>query len=139
VSPRRPEPAASYQTPLQRREARQRSGWSQYLSVLEGQRVPDAQRQWYVRRAEAFVEAVRPARMGEVSAEPITAFFHRYGHEQRLSEWQFRQMVEAVQLLLVDLARNRAAVDIDCYYWMDAGKELAGGHPTLTAQRRRSI
>jgi hypothetical protein len=106
------QPAVSYRLPSQRREAQQPSGWDRYLSVLEGQRVPEPQRQWYVRRAEAFIEAVWPTGMAEVSAEQITAFFHRYGREQRLSGWQFRQMVEAVQLLLVNLAGSRGACEV---------------------------
>jgi len=59
----------------QRREAQRPSGWDRYLSVLERHRVPASQRQWYVRRVEAFVEAVRPTRIGEVSAGQVTAFF----------------------------------------------------------------
>jgi hypothetical protein len=48
--------------------------------------VPLKQRRWYVRRAEAFVDAMRPMRMGEVSAEHITAFCPRYAREQGLNE-----------------------------------------------------
>lgn len=119
----------------QRREAQRPSGWDRYLSVLERHRVPASQRQWYVRRVEAFVEAVRPTRIGEVSAGQVTAFFHRYAREQRLTEWQFRQMVDAVQLLLVDLARSPAAGEIDWDYWKDAAKELGAGHPTVAAEQ----
>jgi integron integrase len=129
------QPAVSDRLAPRRREAQQPSGWDRYLSVLQGQQVPEAQRQWYVRRAEAFIEAVRPTRMAEVSAEQITAFFHRYGREQRLSDWQFRQMVEAVQLLLVDLAGSRGAREVDWDYWKEAGKDLAFDHPTLTEQQ----
>ncbi len=131
--PRPPNPPGH--PPPNRREAHRPSGWDQYLSVLERRRVPENQRQWYMRRAEAFVEAVKPARMGEVSAEQITAFFHDHAREQRLSEWQFRQMVDAVQLLLVDLSRSPGAAEVDWDYWKEAGKELATDHPTLaTAQ-----
>jgi len=71
------------------------------------------QRRWYVLRAEAFIDAVRPTRMGGVSVEQITSFFTRYAREQRLNEWQYRQTAEAVQLLLVDLAQCRAAREVD--------------------------
>ena len=98
---------------VSRREAHQPSGWDRTLSVLERNRVPLKQRRWYVLRAEAFVDAMRPMRMGEVSVEHITAFFPRYAREQRLNEWQYRQTVEAVQLLLVDLAQCRAATEVD--------------------------
>lgn len=107
------------------------SGWDRYVSVLERNRIPVNQRRWYVLRAEAFVDAVRPTRMGEVSAEQITTFFPRYARDQRLNEWRYRQTVDAVQLLLVDLAESRAAREIDWDFWKEAGKSLDSLHPTI--------
>ncbi|QFY91140.1 integron integrase [Magnetovirga frankeli] len=82
-------------------------------------------------RAEAFVAFVKPARMTEVESEQVVAFFHRHSLEQSLSDWQFRQMVEAVQLLVIDLADNRACRSLDWDYWKEAGQALAVDHPTM--------
>ncbi|WP_242470278.1 hypothetical protein [Thiococcus pfennigii] len=95
--------------------------------------MPSAQRRWYVVRAEAFVAAVRPKRLVEVSAAEITAFFPRYAREQRLNDWQFRQMVDALQLLLVDVAACPAAHEVEWDYWREAGVTLAANHPTVAA------
>ena len=82
-----PRPGRARGSPdVSRREAHQPSGWDRCLSVLERNRVPLKQRRWYVLRAEAFIDAVRPTRMWKVSVEHITAFFPRYAHEQRLNE-----------------------------------------------------
>ncbi len=116
-----------------RREAQHPSGWDRYLSVLERNRVSLKQRRWYVLRAEAFIDAVRPTRMGEVSVGQITSFLPRYAREQRLNEWQYRQTVEALQLLLVDLSQCRAATEVDWDFWKEAGRGLDGGHPTVAA------
>jgi len=51
-----------------RREAYRPSGWDHYLSVLERHRVPENQRRGCMQRAEAFIEAMKPTRMGKVSA-----------------------------------------------------------------------
>lgn len=88
--------------------------------MLERHRIPPVQREWYVRRADAFVEAVRTPRMGEVSAEQATGFFLKHGRERRLTDWQFRQMVDAVQLLLVDLAQAAVVSALIWDYWMEA-------------------
>jgi hypothetical protein len=77
VPPQTRQPGATRRLRPHRREAQQRSGWDRYLSVLERQRVPEVQRQWNVRRAETFIKAVGSTRVAEVSAKPITAFFHR--------------------------------------------------------------
>ena len=73
-----------------RRASANPSGWDRYLSVLERNRIPVNQRRWYVLRAEAFIDAVRPTRMGEVSVGQITTLFPRYAGEQGLNEWQYR-------------------------------------------------
>ena len=95
--------------------------WDGDLSVLERHRVSPVRREWYDRGAEAFVEAVRPTRMGEVSAEQVTGFFLKQARERRLTNWQFRQMVDAAQLLLVDVAQAPAASALDWDYWKKAG------------------
>ena len=124
-----PDPAAPAVNP--RRESANPSGWDRYLSVLERNRIPVNQRRWYVLRAEAFIDAVRPTRMGEVSVGQITAFFPRYAREQGLNEWQYRQAMDTVQLLLVDLAQSKASREIDWDVVEEAGRALDAGHPTF--------
>ena len=68
--------------------------------------------------------------MGEVSVGQITTFFPRYAREQGLNEWQYRQAVDAVQLLLVDLAQSKASREIDWDFLKEAGRALDAGHPT---------
>ncbi len=103
-----------------RREAGRPSNWDRYLSLLEAQRIPEKLRRWYLVRAEAFVAFVKPMRMTEVEPEHVVAFFHRHALEQSLADWQFRQMVDAVQLLVIDLADNRACRSVDWDYWKEA-------------------
>ncbi len=116
-----------------RREDGEPSGWDQYLSLLERERVPSSARHWYVRRAQDFIDAKRPKRLSGLSAEEITGFFPRYAREQRLTDWQYRQTVDAVQLLLVDLAGSDAACQVEWDFCREAGAELPAEHPTLAA------
>ena len=109
------------------------SGWERYLALLQRERVPEQQRRWYVQRAEAFIAAVRPTRMRQVGADQMTAFLSRYPREHRLTGWQFRQLVDALQLLLVDLTGNEGAARLDWDYWRSAGETLTGDHPTVAA------
>ncbi|AGA92189.1 integron integrase [Thioflavicoccus mobilis 8321] len=95
--------------------------------------MPLGQRRWYVERAEAFVAAVHPKRLVEISAAEITAFFPRYAREQQLNDWQFRQMLDALQLLLVDVAACPAAREVEWDYWRESGDTLAADHPTVAA------
>jgi hypothetical protein len=116
-----------------RREQGRPSGWDRYLSVLERARVPVGQRRWYVQGAEAFVGAMRPKRLSEVSAAEIKAFLPRYAREQRLNDWQFRQTVDALQLLLVDLAQCPGAREVEWDFLRESGASLGANHPTVAA------
>ncbi|WP_167757091.1 integron integrase [Thiorhodococcus minor] len=118
-----------------RRETGAPTGWDRYLAVLERERIPANQRRYYVQRAEAFIDAVKPTRMREVTPDQITAFFQSYARQRRLNAWQFRQTVDAVQLLLVDLSGSPSARDVDWDYWKSAGADLAPDHPTLAAEQ----
>jgi integron integrase len=101
--------------------------------LLERERVPASARRWYVQRAEDFVAMVRPKRLSEVSTAEITAFFPRYAREKRLTDWQFRQTVDALQLLLIDLAQSSAARAVDWDHLRESGRELQAWHPTRAA------
>jgi hypothetical protein len=97
--------------------------------VLDRRRIAPVQGDWDVPR----LVAVQPTRVGEVSAEQVTGFFLKHARERRLTDWQFRQIVNAVQLVLVDLAQ----VPVDSAPKFDdwkAGRALKGGHATVAAR-----
>jgi hypothetical protein len=73
---------------------------------------------------------MRPKRLGELTAEEIKAFFPRYAREQRLSDWQCLQTVEAMRLLLVRLGGSRAASEVEWDVLVEVGQALAADHPT---------
>ena len=75
------------------------------------------------------MEATRPKRLGELTAEEIAAFFPRYAGEHRLTDWQYRQTVEAVQLLLVRLGGCRAAHEVEWDFLSEIGQALPAELP----------
>ena len=131
VRPNTRENAADKETP--RREFGRPSGWDRYLELLVRERVPANARRWYVQRAEDFVAAMRPKRLSELTVEEITAFVPRYAREKQLTDWQFRQTVDALQLLLVELAQSRAAREVDWEHLRESGRALEAAHPTRAA------
>jgi hypothetical protein len=79
------------------------------------------------------VAAVRPKRLCEVTAAEITALFPRHARENQLTGWQFRQTVDALQPLLVDLARSAGTRDVDWASLRACGRALEVTHPTRAA------
>jgi hypothetical protein len=87
-------------------------------------------REWHVPR----LAAVRPTRVGEISAKQVTGFFLKQARERRLTGWQFCQFVDAVQLVLVDLAQVPVFSALDWDYWKETRSALKGGHGRVAAR-----
>ena len=96
--------------------------------------MPQRARQWYVLRAKEFLAGMRPDSLSELTGEDVDTFFRETLEAGRLTEWQFRQLVEAVQLLVVDLAQVKAGNEVDWEVWKVAGRTLGPDHPTLAKE-----
>ncbi len=65
-------------------------------------------RPWYVRRVEGLLKEVRPESLSRLIDGDVTGYLQQVSSRSRLVGWQFRQLVDALQLLLVDLAQPPA-------------------------------
>ncbi len=117
--------------PNPRREDGSPSNWDRYLDLLAHRGVPEQMRPWYVRRVEGFLKARRPVSLLQVTAEELTGYLQEVAAQAQLADWQFRQLVDALQLLFVDLAHCPAGKTIDWDWWKTGGRPLESDHPTL--------
>ena len=88
-----------------RREDGSPSNWDRYLDLLIRRQVPAKFRQWYVRRVEDFLKDLKPTALSASTAEQVTDDLQRMSTRSDLADWQTRQIVDALRLLLVDLAQ----------------------------------
>jgi integron integrase len=88
-------------------------------------------RPWYVRRVEGFLKARRPASLSQVTAEEIAGYLQEVSAQGQLADWQLRQLVDALQLLFVDLAQCPAGKVVDWDWWKAGGRPLDNDHPTI--------
>jgi integron integrase len=117
-----------------RREDGSPSNWDRYLALLERSQVPQNARRWYVRRVEDFLKDIKPHSLRGLEAGQITDYLRRLSSRGRFSGWQFRQAVDAIQLLLVDLASAPGAMQVDWDYWKEAADSLPADHPSLAKE-----
>jgi hypothetical protein len=52
-----------------------------------------------VRFVEAFLRELRPKSLSALSGDTATGYFPRLSTSSKFTEWQFRQLAEAIQLL----------------------------------------
>lgn len=106
--------------------------WNRYLEHLEKRQVKEATRRWYVRRAEEFIRAAKGKKLAAHSAGDINRYLEEQGRKDRISDWQFGQIVDAIQILL-ETAGVGCVKDVDWEYWRNTARSLGASHPTVAA------
>ena len=116
---------------VNRRESGRPSHWDQYHELLLKKKVPQEAMRWYVARVEAFLKEVQPESVRQVTAQEVNDFFDRKSRDTALEDWQFAQLVDAIQILLVDLAYAPATSGVDWAYWKEGARAIGSRHPTV--------
>ncbi len=93
--------------------------------------MPQKARRWYVARVEAFLKELQPESVRQITAPEVEAFFQTMARDTRLEDWQFSQVVDAIRILLVDLAQAPGVKGVDWDYWKEAARSLGQSHPTV--------
>ncbi len=104
--------------------------WRNYRNLLAKSGVKDGAAKWYVRHAEAYVQAAGGRRLATHSAAEVEAWLGELGRIGRLQAWQFAQAVDAVRHLFV-LVDSPVAAAVDWHYWQESAQPLPPQHPTI--------
>ena len=107
------------------------SFWKRYIEQLERRGVKPALRRWYVRRVEEYIKANTGAPLRSHTMDVVTGYLESVGRIGRLADWQFRQVVHAIQILFCDLLEVAWGDTVDWQFWMESAKGLDPGHPTV--------
>ncbi|MES9854664.1 MAG: hypothetical protein ABW170_22865 [Candidatus Thiodiazotropha sp. L084R] len=79
--------------------------WFQYMDILSLFRIPDKTRQWYRRHIEQFISDHPDIRLRNHTAESLGKWLDRMAREPRISDWQFRQKVDVLRLLICHMLK----------------------------------
>jgi len=66
-----------------------------------------------------------------LTAEQVTGYLQEVASQGELAAWQFRQTVDALQVLLVELSQAPIGKGIDWDWWKADARTPAPDHPTL--------
>ena len=73
--------------------------WDKYIKYILGQGVKQSVARWYVFRVEQYIKAFPNKRLSEHRPEDVSNYLEKQGRIGRMKDWQFRQMVDALQNL----------------------------------------
>jgi len=107
--------------------------WSRFLDRARKNGVKDSALRWHVLRAEQYLKAFPDKRLAEHSAEDVTVYLEEAGRKDGIADWQFEQIVDAIQKLL-RTADAQVAEEVDWMYWHDSARRLGERHPTIARE-----
>ena len=71
--------------------------WDRYIDSLHKQGIKPPVDRWYVRRSEQYITAFPDKKLVTYTLGDVSAYFTNLGRNTSLKEWQFAQVVDAIQ------------------------------------------
>jgi hypothetical protein len=117
--------------------------WDHFIAYVRNKGIKDHVVRWYVRRAEQYIHASPNQPLTQHTARHVEQYLQGIGRKHQLQPWQLRQVVEALQILFVDLVGAAWAGHFDWDDWLASARELKTQHATVASSHdpwpRRSV
>lgn len=107
--------------------------WDKYIKYISDQGVKQSIARWYVIRAEQYIKAFSNKRLADHKPGDVNNYLKEQGRSGRINDWQFRQMVDAIQNLFAMLNTSWFS-EVDWKYWAASADSLSETHPTIARQ-----
>lgn len=108
-----------------------RTFWDRYIRAVQDAGVPEYRQRWYVIRVKEFLKAHAKTRLRDQQPDKVKGYLQELGGKGTLQDWQFIQVVHALEILFAQVIRAEWAGDVDWQYYKQAAKTLTSRHPTL--------
>lgn len=109
------------------------SFWTSFLNRLRQQGVKEAAIRWYVVRAEEYLRASGEGDPALHCPDTVIGFLAEKGRSSQIHDWQFQQIVDAIQNLMY-VTNTACFQKVDWSYWRNAARTLPATHPTIARE-----
>jgi integron integrase len=108
--------------------------WDRYIERLQQQGVKENALRWYVIRSEQYIRAYPDKKLADHTPEDVTAYLMALGRHERITDWQFGQVVDALRhvFCLVDVPWVN---QVDWSHWQASAQVLPPHHATIARDR----
>jgi integrase len=113
--------------------------WDNYICKTKACKVPAISVRWYVQRAEEYIKAHSSLRLAQHSPAQVESYLQVLGRKERVSDWQFKQAVEALRILLVDMVKPPWADSFRWDFWVESATQLPTSHATIARDSTRLL
>ena len=105
--------------------------WDKYIAVSKLYKVRDSALRWYVRFAEQYIRAHEGLPLDQHAAEQVENYLQEKSRNSNLESWQFRQLVQALEILFVEIVGHAWAREYRWQDWSATADTLPDDHSTL--------
>ena len=105
--------------------------WNKYIKTTQLHKVPPKSQRWYVKRVEDYLKANPSVRLSQHSSSTLEKYLENLGRNIRLTDWQFKQAVDALKILFVDIIQTEWAKSFPWDHWIELATELSHSHVTV--------
>lgn len=85
--------------------------WDKYIEKTKAYRIKPTTIRWHVKHAETYIQAHSGRRLAEHTARDVESYLREKGRNSQILDWQFTQLVRALQILFVEMVRSPWAAD----------------------------
>jgi len=108
--------------------------WDKYIIKLMHYNVPDKSRRWYVKHVEDYIKAHPNLPLKQHTEQCPTQYLNDLGRNEHLQTWQFKQAIDALQILFIDMIDAPWADKFPWRHYAEAATSLPANHATIARE-----
>ncbi|MEW6332465.1 MAG: integron integrase, partial [Pseudomonadota bacterium] len=105
--------------------------WENFVEKTKAYNLKPSVVRWYVKHAKEYIRAHSGRRLAGHTTEDVMAYLREKGRNGRLADWQYAQLVRALQILFMEMVKAPWAADFPWQEWIDNARELEPTHATV--------
>ena len=108
--------------------------WNNYIEQLNKRAIKETAQRWYVIHVEQYVKSIPDKKLKYHTAENVSQYFSTTGRNKPLTGWQFRQCIEALEILFCDVLGVAWSQQVDWTFWYSSARQLKPSHPSIARE-----
>lgn len=106
--------------------------WADSFRIILGKKgIESRYAEWHMRRAQEFMSHSGVSDPRRLTRTKVEQYLAEKSGQNTLHDWQFRQVVEAIRILVHDVAMHEWSKEIDWSFWQGSRRKVDGDHKTL--------
>ena len=79
--------------------------WDKFINLTKTYKLRPGADRWYVKHVEAYIKFHQGIKLSQHKPEHVEAYFAYKSRQVRIKDWQFQQIVQAIELLFIGMIK----------------------------------